>query len=146
MICNTELNNSQIHKEGNTDRELLEDAAKAASIKILQDPHGQFRDCTCADPAMNIFSLPLWNPLTDNGNALELAVKLKLCIDHDYVETGTFTFNGITEGEYEAGVEVWRIIPKEPNINIEEVYGNDPLAATRRAIVRAAAEIGRNTK
>jgi hypothetical protein len=116
-----------------TDRELLEAAAKAEghAYPWVLPARGGERP---------------WNPLTDNGDALELAVKLKLCIDHDYVETGTFTFNGVTEGEYEAGVKVWRIIPKEPNINDEEVYGNDPLAATRRAIVRAAAEIGRNTK
>jgi hypothetical protein len=102
------------------DRELLELAAKAAGRKILQDPHGRFRDCTGAHhSAMNIFSFPLWNPLTDDGDALRLAVKLRM------------TRIG----------EVWVI----ERTSIAE-WERDPQAATRRAITRAAAEIGKGMK
>jgi hypothetical protein len=65
----------------------------------------------------------LWNPLTDDGDALRLAVKLRLMIDTSY--------NG--------GVGVG-------SASLEEVYEDssvDEYAATRRAIVRASAEIGR---
>lgn len=92
------------------DREQLELAAKAAGMRVLKDPHEQMRDCTGAHYAINIFSLPLWNPLTDDGDALRLAVKLGL-LEHSWL------------GD----------MSKE----------SDPYAATRRAIVKAAAEIGK---
>jgi hypothetical protein len=56
-----------------------------------------------------------WNPLTDDGDALRLAVKC-----------GFFSYE---------------IIPEELS---SAFLQSDPYAATRRAIVRAAAEIGRN--
>ena len=62
-----------------------------------------------------------WNPLTDDGDALRLAVKLDMGIEIDS--------NAIIEITYPA--------------KIIEPIGLDPYAATRRAIVRAAAEIGR---
>ena len=62
-----------------------------------------------------------WDPLTDDGDALRLAVKLNLSIA---------IFVGYT-----------------PNCNdcnqVREELNGDPYAATRRAIVRAAAEKGR---
>ena len=58
-----------------------------------------------------------WNPLRDDGDALRLAVKLNL-------------FNG---------AEVYHFRSLERFGRQDE----DDLAATRRAIVRAAAEIGR---
>lgn len=93
-----------------TDRELLELAAKAAGVE------GRIRQ----------FQLPYrseihigigkhrWNPLTDDGDALRLAVKIGWLPDR--VE-----FAGLA-------------------------MSHDPYAATRRAIVRAAAEIGRAMK
>jgi hypothetical protein len=66
-----------------------------------------------------------WNPLTDDGDALRLAVKLNLALS-------------IEEGQSWAHhVEVFQGSPVQHD-------GKDPYAATRRAIVRAAAEIGRN--
>jgi hypothetical protein len=67
-----------------------------------------------------------WNPITDDGDALRLAVRLKFDIDIYY-------------GEIASGEEGERH---------QTLIGNDadPYAATRRAIVRAAAEIGRNMK
>jgi hypothetical protein len=103
-----------------TDMELLEAAAKAADL-VGQDgvfpvgtPDGQWRP---------------WNPLEDDGDALRLAVKL-----------------GIAIQLHPAWVYARAVIPNDPYCwrEITEGWGNtgDPLAATRRAIVRAAASIG----
>jgi hypothetical protein len=99
-----------------TDRELLELAAKAAGLVIY--------DWTDIDVPLVEFE-GMWNPLTDDGDALRLAVKLGLMVD-----------NSRDEG--------WCDIIG-PFDRIKEDYSDhlDPLAATRRAIVRAAAEIGR---
>jgi hypothetical protein len=67
----------------------------------------------------------LWNPLDDDGDALRLAVKLNMCVT-------SFTDEQM----------VGCVINREGH-NIYEVPGTDPYAATRRAIVRAAAEIGK---
>jgi len=103
-----------------TDRELLEAAAKAAGLVldnlgdrvVRREPDGQ--------PVY-------WNPLTDDGDALRLAVKLRLDLsiwpDKACVQS------------------VGGVLLDQP------IFENgDPYAATRRAIVRAAAEIGRETK
>jgi hypothetical protein len=95
-----------------TDRELLEAAAKAAGLVLDLQRIG-----TAA-----------WNPLLDDGDALRLAVKLGITIyppecEHD---DPTTTWGN----RHDAGQ--W----------ITEPRGADPLAATRRAIVRAAAAIG----
>ena len=100
------------------DKELLELAAKAAGVKALWSPDGVLRDCTNGHPAQNIYSAPPWNPLTDDGNSLRLAVKLNLTVCSGPVYS------------YVVGCT------QEPN-------NGDPYAATRRAIVRAAAEIGK---
>jgi hypothetical protein len=65
-----------------------------------------------------------WNPLHDDGDALRLAVKLSLQVDVE-ISYGDTT-----------------VIPG----GVFKSHRGDPLAATRRAIVRAAAEMGRNMK
>ena len=107
------------------DRELLELAAKAAGMpaSIWWWVDGVL--CKAGD-----VHTP-WNPLTDDGDALRLAVKLKL---------DTFFHPSRVEAHVAGGR-----IPAISNIAREE-YGSDPLAATRRAITRAAAEIGRSMK
>lgn len=102
-----------------TDRELLEAAAKAAGIKALRDPNGILRNCTGGHPAMNIFAAPTWNPLTDDGDALRLAVTLRALIDPQ--KDGVFVCINASEA-----------CASEP-------WGKDEAAATRRAIVLAAA-------
>ena len=105
-----------------TDRELLELAAKAAGINTKR----------CLQYSDGAFDWPekagRWNPLTDDGDALRLAVKLHLCVTSftDEQMVG-YVING--EG-----------------YNVHELPGTDPYAATRRAITRAAADIGRNMK
>ena len=102
-----------------TDRELLELAAKAAGIDFEDWPHTSV-------PGTN----RPWNPLTDDGDAFRLAVKLA-------ISPGRATMDGaiefVTVG-YGDGDEIW--------VQID----GDPYAATRRAIVRAAAEIGKELK
>lgn len=61
-----------------------------------------------------------WNPFDDDGDALRLAVKLHL-------------LHGINTDILNHYLEL-------------QLPSDDPYAATRRAIVRAAAEIGRNMK
>ena len=99
-----------------TDRELLELAAKAAEIEGEWEWHD---DATMG--GLYTGSTWLWNPLTDDGDALRLAVKLELHVMPGIAQTP------------DGGMHV------DKNMD-------DPYAATRRAIVRAAAEIGRNMK
>ena len=108
-----------------TDCQLIELAAKAAGIKALRDPYGAWRDCTNCVPLMNIFSAPTWNPLIDDGDALRLAVKLE-------IEVRGFN------GKAHAGKQdkFWCTEKWFPDA--------DSYAATRRAITRAAAEIGKS--
>ena len=107
-----------------TDRELLEAAAKAAGIDAQWD---------CPERGMMVltpdgFDTMSWNPLTDDGDALRLAVKLGL----RFCGAGNGGDVSVVGHSFDAlGVVVM------PN-------NDDPYAATRRAIVRAAAEIGRS--
>lgn len=108
-----------------TDREMLELAAKAAGLSLDSDDNGNpVRVEWFRGHLRNEYE---WNPLTDDGDALRLAVKLQLSADFfdDFIRVG-FTPNDNDSDQV-----------AEPSIP-------DPYAATRRAIVRAAAEIGRS--
>ena len=114
----------------NNDRELLKLAAKAAGIdaKYSEEYNQFFVDNDVID------SFFAWNPLTDDGDALRLAVELGMDMYFGDDE-GTPTFNaGSSLGE------------GKPFRYCIEPIGDDPYAATRRAIVRAAAEIGKGMK
>jgi hypothetical protein len=105
-----------------TDRELLELAAKAAGVHLHHwfKGHETFMAASVdgGDPDYS------WNPLTDDGDALRLAASLRLDISH----TSDMPF-----GPERVGV-----------LGMTEPYSNgDPLPAIRRAIVKAAAEIGK---
>jgi hypothetical protein len=105
-----------------TDRELLEAAAKA-------EGHGVEFDAVSGLTFLDTkFTGVLWNPLHNDGDALRLAVKLGLYIM-----------------QQPDCAEPWVDICG-PDVEVEELYGTDPYAATRRAIVRASAEIGRSMK
>lgn len=113
-----------------TDRELLEAAAKAAGIDLQTKPlfGGDAEPGHYVYPPGNgehtIPQWMWWNPLTDDGDALRLAVKLRMCVE--------------TWGSGAAAVVTVnnRALVAEPH------YGDDPERATRRAIVRAAAAMG----
>lgn len=115
------------------DRELLEMAAKAAGINV---------DCWDEDPfdteyshnhkpAIRTADFPRWwwNPLEDDGDALRLAVKLRLTI-----MLGSMSAEAVE-------VSAQDDLDDDCTAYARESLANDPLAATRRAIVRAAAEI-----
>ena len=117
-----------------TDRELLELAAKAAGYMLRWHVNGV--DCWSDNRCENYWGY--WNPLTDDGDALRLAVKLDLSslmvwsYPGDQKRREFWSPNSGTDGGRSATTEA--------------EYAADPLAATRRAIVRAAAEIGKGMK
>ena len=107
-----------------TDRELLEKAARAAGLRIVDK-----------SPPVSLYiesegckGGSFWNPLSDDGDALRLAVKLAIHVTHE----GTLV-----------RVLAYRYGMKESDF--VELYANDEYAATRRAIVRAAAAIADST-
>jgi hypothetical protein len=111
-----------------TDRELLVAAAKAAGHGDVWslDEHP---DVTYIGPRYDggTVRYRVWNPLTDDGDALRLAVKLR-------IDLSIWPDKACVQS-------VGGVLLDQP------IFENgDPYAATRRAIVRAAAEIGRETK
>jgi hypothetical protein len=105
------------------DRELLELAAKAAGIV------GEYHDFTgiYVSPERTPDNDAYWNPLTKDGDALRLALTLHIEID----QVGDAIAPEGNDGE------------RMPFTGPAEGGGKVDFAATRRAIVRAAAEIGR---
>lgn len=102
-----------------TDKELLELAAKAAGMTEKWTKDGIYvREQFCEVP---------WNPLKDDGDALRLAAKLN-------IDLTFYPCPQIAEPWVEAATE---------NNASDELLQSDPYAATRRAITRAAAEIGK---
>ena len=116
-----------------TDKELLELTAKACNYKVMDEPpHVSKRiGIYCWINKTRKF----WNPLTDDGDALRLAVKLRINLQHS-----AFADNP-SASSIECGQ--WSGFAQDGVPWVEEPMGNDPYAATRRAIVRAAAAIGR---
>lgn len=101
-----------------TDSELLELAAKAAGIWDESDPWKGLLKGTGQ----------YWNPQDDDCDALRLAVGLRLSIDHNHPEDDDrYVMVSDDTGKTLAMVEI-KDESQRP-------------AATRRAIVRAAAEI-----
>ena len=112
-----------------TDRELLELAAKATGYDALATTYGW--DEVGGGILLDANDPPeTWNPLTDDGDALRLAVKLGI----DVVISVERPARSAACPPKQIGAEYY----------LEEDHGEDPYAATRRAIVRAAAEIGRS--
>ena len=103
------------------DRELLELAAKASGLPVWFDEDGE--------PWVGEDML-VWNPLTDDGDALRLAADLGLWITRDGLTIRIRHF----AGDYLAG----------PTWIEERTDSPDRYTSTRRAIVRAAAEIGKS--
>ena len=107
-------------EEKNMDHELLKLAAKGGGLDI--------EPCTCSDPK---WPLRLkgqsgvrahWNPLINDGDALKLAVELRLDIE---INGGGVT---VYSGDLDDG--------------LYEPVNGDLGDCTRRAIVRVAAQVG----
>ena len=101
-----------------TDRELLGLAAKAAGIQFCALSRGGARYA----PRPGIMQPYVrWNPLADDGDALQLAVHAERFLMADF----------------------WsRVIALRGTLD----FLDSPVESTRRAIVLAAAEIGRSMK
>lgn len=112
--------NQHTEPEPTTDRELLELAAKAAGYRLEWDGSpDKWQPMYYEGKTYQQF-----DPLTDDGDALRLAVKLGIKVE--FFHSSNTAFAG----------------PLDMACAEEEVDG-DSCAATRRAIVRAAAEIGK---
>ena len=103
------------------DRQLLEKAAQAAGMVLMYEG-SQSPEPLWWPEGSNTFPTP-WNPLEDDGDALRLAVKLRM-----HVEPWGAGASAVVSVDNRAMVA-------EPH------YGDDPDRATRRAIVRAAASM-----
>lgn len=109
-----------------TDREMLELAAKAegSSDCFLHWVAARYP----GREGILCRNMYVWNPLADDGDALRLAMRL---------------FLSISSGLNALGKMVVCVRLPESSDTIIEELGDDPCAATRRAIVIAAAEIGK---
>jgi hypothetical protein len=106
----------------NADKELLELAAKAAGYRLEWDGDPEWwKPMYYEGKTYHSF-----NPLEDDGDALRLAIKL-----------------GLTVSLYKHATEVWGY--DACGRAIYQEHEDDSCAATRRAIVRAAAEVGEET-
>jgi hypothetical protein len=113
-----------------TDRELLQAAAKAAGYwddgyrPTIRDAEGWI----CIRPADDkCMFQSIWAPLTDDGDALRLAVKLELCID--FYRRPDCAYVCASKADMSLERNEW-------------FKDGEAEAATRRAIVRAAAALG----
>ena len=110
-----------------TDRELLEAAAKAAGYAVigwdnaLPDTPIIVGDRFGCGATLKW----VWMPLTDDGDAFRLAVALKIDIRPSLAGPTRFRYTTVGASTFAA-------------------QGTNACDATRRAIVRAAAEIGKN--
>lgn len=120
-----------------TDRELLELAAKSAGLQLCGycwvSDNEDDDECSVLEsvfvkhhPRQELATT--WNPLTDDGDALRLAVNIGMRV-YVYTEdlATTVGFN----------------LPGGDRKSIHNPHGIDAAEATRRAIVLAAAEIGK---
>ncbi len=71
-----------------------------------------------------------WNPSSDDGDALRLAVKLRLSVSWDVFD----------------GDEYATATPRQTNQGYDCIVDGDPRAAIRWAIVKAAAEMQRSNE
>ena len=101
-----------------SDRELLELAAKAAGMNTRPFATNSVTLWHERGPQ----DVTAWNPLTGDGDALRLAVAL-------WIELRVFN------GKAHAG--------QQNRFWCTEFVDSDPCAATRRAITKAAAELGK---
>jgi len=98
-----------------TDIELLQLAAKASGNTVY------------STAGLGVRSVMHWNPLDDDGDALRLAAKLRIGLGDRETTVTAFYRQGMSTG----------------SIYVEEHDATNKARATRRAIVRAAAEVGK---
>jgi len=106
------------------DKELLRLAAKAIG--------GVYDDCGAISTTGG-FEYVQWEPIESDGDALRLAMSLELGVACKRQSDPHEKNRSVVTSPYRAN-----------QLRIVEVHKGDPEAATRRAIVRAAAEIGKS--
>lgn len=116
-----------------TDRELLELAAKAAGVDI----HKSLGTGAWVVGLNGKTYFKTWNPLTNDGHALRLAVKLQLTVCNEHLSAGSAYCTGPEDAVFQEIMS--------GRIGIDNEVIQDDYAATRRAITVAAAEIGKAT-
>lgn len=115
-----------------TDKEMLELAAKAGGIQYeffpnqFRDASGAFVDAADGSGTFVVGNL-VWNPLTDDGDALRLAVKLGFSVNIHLCDEDGYS-----------SVSVWGKSQHRKN-----AFEGDLCKAARYAITSAAAEIGK---
>ena len=121
-----------------SDRELLELAAKAAGIPYIKpgpEYSGIYGLQAGSDNPMRCCT---WNPIADDGDALRLAVKLGISITPYPIYNDEARHSVIAKQRRHSDTL------REANpTEVIELHDGDPAAAWRRAIVRCAAEIGK---
>lgn len=120
------------------ERELLELAAKAAGLPVEWDGRGFVIESMFRGHLANYDP---WNPLEDDGDALRLAVKLRIDLDQWIHSDRVTAWNHLS-----GGISLTETPAPEIVAHHHEPRGADELSATRRAIVRAAAAIARATE
>jgi len=110
-----------------TDRELLELAAKAGGYDNYEYVENEYRDGRKVTGHYDSLLEVCINPLSDDGDALRLAVKLYFDVRIAKIHKDTFVY-------FFGGVSA------------DEAHRKNPYFATRKAIVKAAAEIGKGLK
>jgi len=112
-----------------TDRELLELAAKACCL-VHVDYSGVDYDGRWGIMLVDGIGRRTqnWDPLNNDGDAMRTAVACSL---------------GVSIVNNSERTDVVTFLPNQALIGVCEWHENDRSSATRRAIVRAAAEIGR---
>lgn len=86
------------------DRELLELAAKAAGVQIATWSNCQAGGFQTQDSAQGKF----WNPLTDDGDAFRLAVRLKLILEPALTQCNDVTYTHVGYSELPNAVDAMR--------------------------------------
>ena len=123
-----------------SDRELLELAAKAAGLQLCgyswigeneDDDEFEILDAAFVRHCQEQGFATRWNPLTDDGDAFRIVATLGL---------------GIVFGQY-APCDIYSVYINEPEggdtLSVGVIGDNESSGVVRRAIVRAAAVIGK---
>jgi len=113
------------------DQELLTYAAKAIDLKWLSYHH--LKGLCCRDDKYGGLIEYYWNPLKNDADAFQLTVKLGMMVDARYTNCVSKRYNRVVYWD-------------NPMAGKEIEFGDaemDEYALARRAIVMAAAEIGK---
>jgi hypothetical protein len=106
-----------------SDTELLESAAKAAGLDVVKRSDGE----RPGEVLVYGWHRGIWRPLTDDGDALRLAVKLRISVEPDFERVDCYMNRELLSTGF-----IYGMSPHKGDLN----------AATRRSIVYAAAVLG----